>query len=282
MKISIFPKAKALPNGSDEKRKESANCVYPAVVDIPDVETLIDYIQQYAWSPSVFKGTRCNDNFKSADFMVIDVDNGLTMESAEEICMSKCLDYIIGATTSHTDNAHKFRLIFPLVQTIKTREQFDATWDYLHEIFPQLDIQCSDPARFYFSCKDNGDYCVDNKMLAPVELKKFEFSQIAKQKEVSTEDFKDKELLEVLYNRIPKNIPESIDFFLKMAYSGLEGMWNSSLSACVFTLSLQGIELEKIEYVIDKVAPEPLDSRDLYCINRNYKSGQEKRREAKL
>ena len=82
MKLSIFPKGKALPTKA-EKAKEARFTSKPFTPDIVEIFTdkdLIDVITKYCWSPFIFKEFRREDNFISVDFLVYDIYKGQTIE----------------------------------------------------------------------------------------------------------------------------------------------------------------------------------------------------------
>ena len=278
MKLSIFPKAKALPKTKDEKifhSKFASSPYLPEIVEITSDDELIEVVTSYAWSPAIYSSFRKRENFVSTDFMTLDIDDGLTIEEAEVRCnkFGKC--FLILPTTSHTPEHNKFRLIFPLVRTITSLKQYTATWERLHKIFPELDKQCSDVCRFYFaSSLDDGVFCA-GPFLEPAEIINNKVDSVIKEwRLVDKEFYKDKNLLEIIYKEIPEKIPESVDNFLRNAPSGLPGSWRCSLNAFVFSLALMGVEEDKIVGIIEEVAPDPLDKRDINTITVALRDGK--------
>jgi hypothetical protein len=72
---------------------------YGTVVDIPD-EKLPDLIVRNIYSPSVFvDGHRLNQKFRGTDLLVLDVDDGLSLEEAKEVF--KDFKHIIATTRNH-------------------------------------------------------------------------------------------------------------------------------------------------------------------------------------
>jgi hypothetical protein len=274
MLISIFPKAKAHPK-KDEKQSESKKCSTPFEPEVREVFTeddLIEIVTKYAWSPSIFRKLRRMDNFIKADFMALDIDNGLTIDEAEIRVHTNKLTALALPSPSHTPEAHRFRLIFPLAKSIYNKETFDATWEKLSEIFPELDKQCSDCCRFYFGSTMDEGFWFEAEFLEP-ETPKIAHEHISREV-ISTEDFDDKDILSFIYGEVPEVIPEAVAFFLANAHTGLEDHgWTMPLNACCFTLALQGIEDGIIYSVIEKVAPDKLDNRDLDTIERAINDG---------
>jgi hypothetical protein len=297
MQISIFPKAKAHPDKTkvayqyyDKKRghnvdvyeKQAASKVVnnsiPETVEVNTEDDLIEVVTKYAWSPATFNGSKVMENFIKTDFMVLDIDNGLTIDEAERITSEKNLSALCLPSPSHTEENHKFRLVFPLSWSIFDKPTFDATWKKLEEIFPDTDPQCKDCSRFYFASTMDDGFWNEGELFEPQEVK-VEVKRFTESNTVSTEKFEDKDVLTFLYNEIPERIPEAVSTFLENAHTGLPDGWIMPLNACCFTLALQGVTEEKIYSVIEKLAPEELDSRDIETIERAISDGHEERDE---
>jgi hypothetical protein len=180
---------------------------------------------------------------------------------------------------SYSPEEQKFRLIFPLAKTILNDRDFDATWDWLQEQFPELDKQCSDEARYYCCSKMDDGFFQDGKLLVPVkaeEEKPLESKHYEEQITV-TEDMQ--ELVRQIYGKPREKVPESVAFFLQNAHTGIHGAWVNSLNAFVFSLALSGVDDSIIEEVAEKLAPNPLDKRDLYQIKRALRDGKKSRKD---
>lgn len=279
MQLSIFEKIKAHPVGAEEKDKEAKKSRYSKTVTIVDENDLINFVTTYAWSPSVFSNNkRSNDNFISTDFMVLDIDKGLRIEAAEKRCENLGLCHLILPSPSFTEELHKFRIIFPVVETIVSKDVFDSTWNYLCELFPECDVQCKDYARFYFGSKLNEGVYGEGNLLVPVKLTNL--NDIYEQElsmNVVVKDYSDLEPLKIIYGDVPEKVPKRVDDFFKNAYTGIEGEWITTLNACVFSLGLQGIEEDRVWQAIEKAAPYELDRRDEYAIRRAYYDGKNAR-----
>jgi hypothetical protein len=170
----------------------------------------------------------------------------------------------------------KFRLIFPLAKTILCKDDFDATWSWLQEQFPELDVQCSDYARWYAPSKMEAGFWQDGDFLVPKKAVKQESYKSIVEHQVLVPD-ELSEIVELLYGKKRETIPEAVEFFLANAHSGLSGLWINSLNACVFSLALSGVDATIIEEVIAKISPSELDSKDLYQIKRSVKDGTKAR-----
>lgn len=281
MQVSIFPKAKAHPKNKQEKVKNSkyaSSPFTPEIVSFNNEEELMDIITKYAWSPMVFETYRRESDFIKTDVIAFDIDEDMTIDEAEKVVVSLGLAALCMPSTSHSEEHHKFRLIFPLSRSIHNIEEYKETYTKLAEYFP-VDPQCKDACRFYFGSTDEDGFWIDGKLYAPVKPKpklseSFDRTKYADSVEVG-EDIK--EIVEFLYSNEKEKIPEQIDYFIKEAHTGLPGHWHNSANSFIFTLALQNVEFEKIATVFEKLAPETLDAHDEYLLERAYKDGQSKR-----
>lgn len=297
MKISIFPNIIALPRNKEEKNKESRKTGIirdkktgeiikefpPEIVDVVTSDDLFRILTTYAWSPSIFNGCRHEDNFKSSDFAVLDFDKGVTMEEIENRIIEANFTAFGLPSTSHTPEAHRFRVIFPLSRTVTNLETYRATLLDLMEAFPECDAACKDGARFFFGCKDEDGFMVEGDLLEPVTppiaSKNAPKRSFDPNRRVMVES-DIKEIITELYGEERDSIPEVVSHFIKNAHTGLSGEWVTSLNAFVFTLSLQGIDLETIFDLVEFLAPRgELTKRDEDTIERAYKDGEKAREE---
>jgi hypothetical protein len=282
LKLSIFPDCEPHPKDRDRKKEEAMKTSKPhtpVVVEITNSEEVLDYITQYAWSPAVFTEFRRKADFISTDFMVLDIDNEITIEEAEKRCYDLDVFAIIAATPNFSKEHHKFRVVFPLVRPIKETAEFEATWNKLAETFPELDNQCSDSCRFYFgSTLQDGCFVHGNKLLEPVRVSKKESDYVASRKKLVEPNPGISQYLKALYDRVPKNIPECIDHFLSEGHTGLDGGWIVTLNSFSFVLGLQCVDFDAIIEVVEDIAPYPLDERDMKTIERGYNDGLKSRK----
>lgn len=105
------------------------------------------------WSQSLFEGNyRKAANFKSAEIVALDIDDGLPIEDA----INRFEDYkhIIATTKSHNVDKNgkvsdRYRIILFLDGVITSKEAFKATWDSLYKICPEIDTACKDVSRYW-------------------------------------------------------------------------------------------------------------------------------------
>lgn len=104
------------------------------------------------YSPIQWKGNyRNEDNFISATGFVIDIDDGMTIQEAEKILTQHNLNYALITSKSHSDELHKFHVLLPFSRKVYTVENYKAIASRIkEEMFPVLDINTMDAARFMF------------------------------------------------------------------------------------------------------------------------------------
>jgi hypothetical protein len=213
----------------------------------------------------------------SIDFIVLDIDDGCSILESENRVKKLGLAALCLPSPSFTVENQKHRLIFPLCKTITSIRVFEATMQSLFMEFPEADPTCTDAARWFcVSSMDDGFY-QDGDFLLPVEKeqeKEREYNVSEVQIDV-TEDIE--KIVEQLYGKKRETISESVSFFLKEAHTGLPGLWISSLNSFAFSLALSGVDDSVIYDIVEQLAPNPLDKKDLYQINRSCRDGRNKR-----
>lgn len=88
-------------------------------------------------------------NFKAAGFLAVDVDRGLTIEDARKVPLYQHHCALLYTTASHTEENHRFRLVFELETPITTRERMEAAYSGLIATFGG-DKACRDASRLFF------------------------------------------------------------------------------------------------------------------------------------
>jgi hypothetical protein len=236
----------------NKSNMSSSSHVLPTVQE--DLREIHNLVQRNNWSPSVFKNNhRKQDNFVSCDILGIDVDDGLAVDSAIERLRAKRLAYSITFTTNHQKEkptapvliCDRYRIVITLSRRIENVNDFESTVAKIKVLFPESDFSCFEPARFFLASKGEVDDPDSPKYL---NLDGLPF--------------------EVTEGKVAKNKPEkskSGEFF-EVAETGIPGDWNCSLNKAAFQLARVGFSKEYITGLCKRVAPEPLDHRDLATI----------------
>jgi hypothetical protein len=260
MKLSIFPKSKALPV-KEEKGKEArftSKPYYPEIREFTTHEDLIEIICNNAWSPSLFEEFRRQDGFISTDLIVLDIDDGMTVEEAEDVVHKLDIAALCIPSTSFSEELHKFRLVFPLAKTITRADVFSATMAKLAEYFPADPACLGDVARFFFGGKLVQGFWFESKLLEPVKPPE-------KVRKVSKMDFSThesvvvgeslEELVEALYGESRTKIPESIAYYLTHAPENLSGEWYCRSNSFLFTCGLLDLDRDVVSEVFFSLYP---------------------------
>ncbi len=96
-----------------------------------------------------FNGKRRAANFKVAGFLAVDVDSGLTLDDVQKIPLYLDHCALLYTTHNHTEENHRFRLVFELEEPITCRKKMEAAYSGLIATFGG-DKACKDASRFFF------------------------------------------------------------------------------------------------------------------------------------
>lgn len=277
MRISIFPTAKPHPKGKEEKVNEAFKFSYPhkpQVVSIANDEELVKYVTSYSWSPFIFKEYRRESDFISTDFLVFDIDEGLTIAECEKIIRKAKLCCLCLPSPSHTPENERFRIILPLARAITNLDIYAETWRNGAALFGVVDEQCKDSCRGYFGSTTDDGFWIEGNLFTPVIPAPVvvDYSQQRSHMVQVTADLE--ETVIQVYGEKRDKIPEAVEFFIKNAHTALPGKWMNSLNACAFSLALSEVDEDVILQFFEQLAPNKLDSNDLYQIKRSIKDGK--------
>lgn len=284
MQISIFPKAKALPESKEEKNTQAwftSKPHLPEVVKVIDHEELIKIVCENAWSPSIFTAHRNQHNFKSTDFMVLDIDDGMTIQQAEKVVHKLDKACLCIPSTSHTDTDHRFRLIFPLSRSINNKPEFEETMLKLTELFPADPSCVGDTARFFFGGRLVDGFWYEADLLDPIVPEK------PKKGDIKRYDHKSnvvvaqsiEELVEALYGEKRTKVPENISYFLEHAHTGLEGEMYIRGNSFLFTCGLMNLDEKRIKDVFYSLYPHEVTTKVEYMVDKIIQEGYDGREE---
>ncbi|MDT4289604.1 hypothetical protein RO575_08540 [Methylomonas sp. MO1] len=92
---------------------------------------------------------RKSENFISHSVAMIDIDSGMRIDelSGHEFYLNYGYGYY--TTPSHTDDAHKFRIIFILENDVKSTDAMTKLYKAIIKIFTSADKSCNDSVRFF-------------------------------------------------------------------------------------------------------------------------------------
>lgn len=115
------------------------------------VEDLAEAVTQgYAFCPHIKPGAqRRKANFQASGFLAVDIDKGKTVEQA--MAMDHCRQYasLLYTSVSHTEESHRFRIVFELENPIICPERMGKALVALVSLYG-ADKKCQDPAHFFY------------------------------------------------------------------------------------------------------------------------------------
>ena len=137
------------------------------VIDVHSWEALAKAVtrEDYTWSPIVWKGgRRLQQYFQQAQALVLDIDDGLTIEEAKKLLDELGYIYLIGTTKSHQKIKHegtpkeqpacdRYRIIVPAVAGCKDLRDYKYSLTKMAAIF-KGDNSATDGARYFFRCSE--------------------------------------------------------------------------------------------------------------------------------
>lgn len=112
----------------------------------------------YSWSPVLFDcNIRAEANFRQSNLVVLDIDDGLTLEDCIESVSN--FRHIIGTTKSHQipkgnkPACDRYRVIIAASSPCESLVDYKATLKYYSKLFG-ADRSATDGARYFFKCQD--------------------------------------------------------------------------------------------------------------------------------
>ncbi|MBP0008057.1 DUF3987 domain-containing protein [Roseofilum sp. Belize Diploria] len=166
----------------------------------------------FPWMPGVLEEgkPRENQNIVSCQILAIDIDEDCTLEEACEMPVVQKWACLIQPSVRHSEELHKFRILFFLPTPIYGEENISVALEFLQSRLPFCDTSCKDAARFFFGAKGSRPYWTRWKNTLPAD-----FLEMAKrwnaraQKPLGTGDNREGAI--PLINCLPKDMRETID-----------------------------------------------------------------------
>lgn len=117
------------------------------------IAELADWVQHGLAYCSELKGSRNSKNFTASGILSVDIDDGMTWDEAKEHPLVKSSASMMYTSANHTEENHKFRIIFALENPI---EDAGAMQNALRSLALRLggDPAATDPARLFFGSED--------------------------------------------------------------------------------------------------------------------------------
>lgn len=233
---------------------DTVNTIHKEINSISDICVII---KSASWAPGVFKNNyRNTQNFESTLLMVLDVDKECSLDNA--IRTFSPYRHIIATTKSHQKDKNgltcdRFRVLLFLDQAISDSATYYATWFSLFKLFPFIDEQCKDPARFFYASP--GEPIINNSglLITPTKPEQLPVTR-PKLKTVPSGDR-------------GKLARSTLSFLLEGA---APGSWNQSLFKAAKDYYEQGYEQEDFIEKAEKITGH-LDEKDLKTIESAFK-----------
>jgi Origin of replication binding protein len=118
-------------------------------LDLSLEELANEVSQGHAFCAQHSKQRRKKDNFLQAGFLAVDIDHGLTIPEALSNSFVQAFAGLIYTTPSHTDQDHRFRIVFQLDQPISDPQTMEHAYTGLIQKFGG-DRSCKDACRMFF------------------------------------------------------------------------------------------------------------------------------------
>ena len=156
IKVNILPNPEFKKPGNEEYRKIQKIICNDENIKELDFKRFAYLVGEkgYIWKSSLLEGGAKNENFKEAYILSLDFDDGMRID--EFLSISKDLGLeptFIYQTFSHTEENHRFRVIWKLNEVITMPQLKYALQLMLMEVFPECDNACKDLSRLWIGGK---------------------------------------------------------------------------------------------------------------------------------
>ncbi|TGK90599.1 DEAD/DEAH box helicase [Leptospira bourretii] len=141
----------------------------------------INHIQSgYSWSVGVFKENyRKLDNFIESHLTALDFDKNFTLDEALNNEFFKKNASFIYTSASHTEEHHKFRVIFYFPTSITSMGEYNKLYAGLLALFPQADTSARDCARMFYGSSGAKIFHFDNSKMSEEVFESLKLTDIA-------------------------------------------------------------------------------------------------------
>jgi len=128
---------------------------------------------------SPYNRYRKGENFESASGVMIDVDNGLSIDDAVQKLQDQNLNYGLVTSKSHTASHPKYHILLPFDKPLSSKELYESVaTTIVGQMFPESDQVVTDAARFFFGSPEECSIRTyqDGDWLNPHEILKSEWT----------------------------------------------------------------------------------------------------------
>jgi hypothetical protein len=141
---------------------------HPTEISIEELSKEI--VKGKTFTPACFKTInreqkRSNDYWASQQVFALDFDQGLTIDEALKDKFFQTNAAFLYTTFSHTEEHHKFRIVFVLDEEVKIYKDFESVMNKLLELYPYADNACKDGSRLFFGGKKAIPFNYENRLI---------------------------------------------------------------------------------------------------------------------
>jgi len=127
-------------------------------------------VDGFASSAALTNQHKCEKNFQSRELVMIDIDENMTLIDLHDNEFYMTYGAGFYTTPSHTEEHHKFRILFKLQTPITDYEKMKRLHTALMLIYPQSDESCKDATRIFFgtvkcALRDKRNNILDDAMV---------------------------------------------------------------------------------------------------------------------
>jgi hypothetical protein len=107
-------------------------------------------VDGFATSAYLCSSHRCDANFASRQLILIDIDSGMRIEELADDILYQNYGAGYYASPSHTEEAHRFRIMYRTPEPIMSAADCRALMSGLMKYYKAADTNCRDAARLFF------------------------------------------------------------------------------------------------------------------------------------
>ena len=138
-----------------------------------------------ATSAELWTENRCDANFVSRSLIMIDIDDGMTIQDLFNDDFYNLYGAGFYVTPSHTDDNHRFRIIFRLERKETDKERYKKIVKGLMSVYNHADAACKDASRLYYGTPNCLIKDMTNKLLIDDAVESLiEYADILEQQEI--------------------------------------------------------------------------------------------------
>lgn len=155
--ISIHPQLHRLPE-KHEKAELATKTAYDWKETTLTLSEFAEHLRMGKGFGPIYKdGHRSKETVLAINYLALDFDQDVSISDVQTHPFISRFTFIAGATTSHTEEHPRTRVVFPLSEPVTDREQFmrlaERVFNQVKDLKP--DESSKQAERFYFGCKDN-------------------------------------------------------------------------------------------------------------------------------